>query len=375
MEFETYIYPHIIGTLYGQALGNAWAMPSYFTLEQTWEHFGGWIDQLQPAPPDHPMHAELQAGQVTDDTQLAMTLAQTLITDGQITPEGAIKTVMSWYEQLDGDHSPLVDPSTRRLVTALKSDESPALIGLDCNTHLAAMGISPMGLIHASNPDAAIQDTIIFCTALHLTDVAISGACTVAAAVAQALSPNTTLEEIVDVAIHGALVGLQHGRPGLGASVSRKIDMAVNWAVEGGVSEYDRLQNLYDLIGVTLSVADVVPCAFGVLAMANGNPAETAMYAANLSGKADTVGAIAGAIAGAWQTVDAIALEHIETLQQANPQYNFEEIAQGLYEIAQKNYDAIPPNDEGPLTTSFLDELTSEGASAETSAEDDSSAT
>ena len=105
MEFETNIYPHIIGALYGQALGDAWAMPAYFRLEQTWEHFDGWIDQLQPAPPDHPLHAGLQAGQVTDDTQLAMTLAQTIIADGQITPEGITKTVVSWYDQLDGDHS------------------------------------------------------------------------------------------------------------------------------------------------------------------------------------------------------------------------------------------------------------------------------
>jgi ADP-ribosylglycohydrolase len=164
------------------------------------------------------------------------------------------------------------------------------------------------------------------------------------------------LEQIIEIAIHGAEVGLQHGTPWLGASVARKIEVAVKMAVEGGLSERDRLQNLYDLVGSTLSAADTVPCALGLLVMANGNPVETAIYAATLSGKADTVGAIAGAIAGAWQTVEAIPLEYIETLHQANAQYNFEEIAQGLCGIALQNYQVAPPTDDDSLAP-LLDEL------------------
>lgn len=356
MEFETYAYERILGALYGHALGDAWAMPAYFRPEQTWEHFNGWIEELLPAPSDHPLHAGLQAGQVTDDTQLAMALAQTIIANGQITVEGAAKAIEEWYDQIDGDNSSLVDPSLRQIVTALKADTGSSSIGLDCNTTAGAMSITPIGLIHPGNPDTAIQDAIIACTPVHFTNVAISGACAVAAAVAQAISPNTTLEEIIDIAIHGAEVGLQHGTPWLGASVARKIEVAVEMVVEGGLSEQDRLQNLYDLVGSTLSAADTVPCAFGLLVMANGNPVETAVYAATLSGKADTVGAIAGAIAGAWQTTEAIPHEYIETLHQANPQYNFEEIAQGLCGIALQNYQAAPPGDDDSLAP-LLDEL------------------
>lgn len=356
MEFETSAFPHIIGALFGQALGNAWAMPAYFRPQQTWEHFGGWVEEFYPAPADHPLYAGLQAGQVTADISLALTLAQTLITNGQVTPEGAVRTMVNWYDQLDGDNSPLVGPNTQRVVAALKNNSRPEFISL-CNSHLGAMGISPIGLINPNNPDAAIQDTITFCTATHMTNVATSGACAVAAAVAKALSPTTTLEEIINVAVHGASIGFGHGHPGLGASVARKIDLAVTWALDESVNEHDRLQNLHDLIGVTPSAADIVPCAFGILAMVNGNPVETAVYATALSGKADTVGAIAGAIAGAWHTVDAIPLENIETLQQANPQLNIEEMAEGLYEIARENYHKNQPEPDKPLTSSFFDEL------------------
>ena len=99
------------------------------------------------------------------------------------------------------------------------------------------------------------------------------------------------------------------------------------------------------------------PCAFGVLAMGQGNPIDTAVYAAALSGDADTVGAIACAIAGAWQGIDAIPFEHIQTLRQANPQYDFEETAEALYEIAKNNYYASPPpaNDDTFPSPTFFD--------------------
>ena len=88
--------------------------------------------------------------------------------------------------------------------------------------------------------------------------------------------------------------------------------------------------------------------------MADGNPEEAAIFAAALSGDADTIGAMACAIAGAWQGVDAIPLRHIETIRQANPQYDFEEIAEALYELARINYYAEPPPADDTPSIGFL---------------------
>jgi ADP-ribosylglycohydrolase len=240
-------------------------------------------------------------------------------------------------------------------MAALKSGSSPQSTGLYGDTNGGAMRISPIGLIHPGDPEAAVADAILACTPTHFTDIAVSGACAVAAAVAQALAPDTTLEAIIDVAVRGADTGLRRGTPWYGASVTRKIDFAVQLATDVSLSERERLQNLYDLVGSTLSPADSVPCAFGIVAMANGNPVETAIYAAALSGDADTVAAIACAIAGAWHGVDTIPLEHIDTLRRANPQYDFEEVAEALYEIARANYHAAPPQTEEPqLPPDFL---------------------
>lgn len=343
MDIETFAHAHILGGLYGQALGDAWAMPALLRPELTWERYGGWLESLLPAPADHPVHAGFLAGQVTDDTQQAMALAQVIIRDGKITVPAAAAAVVNWYDQIDGDNSPFVGPSTRRAVQALKAGADPFRSGLRGDTNGGAMRISPIGLIHPGDPEAAVTDAVIACTPTHFTDVAISGACAVAAAVARAMTPDTTLADIIDAGVWGADAGLRYGTPWLGASVGRKIDFAVQLATDMKLSEQDRLRNLYDFIGSTLATADSVPCAFGILAMADGNPVDAAIFAAALSGDADTVGAMACAIAGAWQSIDAIPLEYIQTLRAANPRYNFEETAEGLYDVAIKSTRDLPP--------------------------------
>jgi ADP-ribosylglycohydrolase len=86
------------------------------------------------------------------------------------------------------------------------------------------------------------------------------------------------------------------------------------------------------VIGASLSVPETVGSAFGVLVMAGGDPRQTAIYAANLSGDADTVGAIACAMAGAFSGIEAFdpailaKLEADEVVQA----YGVREIAEGI---------------------------------------------
>lgn len=342
MYLEGYGYSHILGGLIGHALGDAWAMPALYRPRQTWEYYGGWLDSLLPAPPDHPFHADLQAGQITGNTQQALALAQIIIAEQKITVEGAAKAILNWYNQIDGDNSPYVDLNTRQAVSALNAGEDPHTTGVHNNTSGGAMWISPIGLIYPGQPEAAVEDAITACTPTHFTDVAISGACAVAAAIARATTPDTTLEDIIDVAVWGADIGGRYGVPWVGASVSRKIEFAVQLATNANLSEEERIQNLYDLIGSTPVAADAVPCAFGILALADGNPINTAIYAAALSGDASTVGSMACALAGAWQGAETIPTEFVEFIRQANPLYDFDAIATGLDKIAQQNYAAAP---------------------------------
>lgn len=329
------LYERILGGLYGQALGDAFAMPAYLRPEVTRERYGGWIEEFLPGPPDHPVHYDLPAGRVTDDTEQAFALAREMIEAGEVTVEVAAKALVRWYDAIDGDSTPYVGPSTRRAVQALKAGADPLTTGTRGDTDGGAMRISPVGLIHPGDPAGAVLDTAKACTPSHFTDVAISGAAAVAGAIAVALIPESSLEDVLNAARECAVEGQKHGSPWLGASVPRRIDAAVRIAKDS-IPIFERIVNLYDLIGSTLATSEAVPSAFGILMLAEGDIMLCAKYAAALSGDADTVGAMACAIAGAWGGAEVFPTEAVDRLKSANPELDFEKIAQGLSGIAKE---------------------------------------
>ncbi len=148
-----------------------------------------------------------------------------------------------------------------------------------------------------------------------------------------ALAPGARLDAILDAGIAAAEIGRLIGPPYMGASVARRIRLALEIAGRADEPRV-RLQEIYDLVGSTLATSESVPAAFGVLAMAGGDPLQTAIYAAALSGDADTVGAMACAIAGAWRGAGAFRADLIETLRAVNPELDFAGTARRLTDLA-----------------------------------------
>jgi ADP-ribosylglycohydrolase len=276
---------------------------------------------------------------VTDDTEQAVALAESIIEDGHVSVEGAARAIVAWYDRVGGDTCPYVGPSTRRAVQAIKAGADLYKSGLTGDTNGSAMRISPVGLIHPGQVEAAAEDAYVSCIPTHNTDVAVSGAAAVAGAIADAMTPGATLEGIVQSGIYAADLGRKHGNHWLGASVSRRIALAYDIARRKR-PERERIQDLYDIVGTGLPLPESVPAAFGVLVMANGDPVQTATYAAALSGDADTIGAMACAIAGAWQGISAFPITVLDKLRQANPEIDFERLAEGLRAVAERNTQA-----------------------------------
>jgi ADP-ribosylglycohydrolase len=308
-------------------------MSALLTPEQTWQRYGGWIDRFYPGADDFPVHAGLPPGRITDDTEQAFALAASIVEDGGVTVEGAARAVLRWYDQVGGDSCPYVGPSTRRAVQRLKQGADPRESGAWGDTNGAAMRVSVVGLIHPGDVDGAARDAALQATPTHNTDVAMSGAAAVAGAVAMALAPGAQLDAILNAGISAAEIGRRLGPPYMGASVARRIRLALDIAGQGG-DPRARLQDIFDLVGSTLATSESVPAAFGVLAMAGGEPLQAAIYAAALAGDADTVGAMACAIAGAWRGAGAFPAEVVETLRNANPELDFEGTARRLADLA-----------------------------------------
>ncbi len=323
----------ILGVLYGQALGDAFAMPAQVHPDDT-ERCFGWLDSWQAAPADHIVHAGLPAGRITDDTEQAFSIARAVIDAGAVTLDAAVSGLLDWYDRVDGDNSPYVGPSTRRGVNALKAGEDPRTTGLWGDTNGAPMRISPIGALHPGDIEAAVADTVTVCMPTHFTQPAVSGAAAVAGAVATAMVDGVSLEDVIAAGINGAEMGRQHGRRWFGCSVAFKIEQALAIAASAG-DKPCRLRRIYDEVGATLNVPETVGAAFGLLAMADGDPKTTAILAANLSGDADTIGAIACAMAGAFAGYDAIPAEDIAVLEgdAVFREYDTRGIAAGLQRL------------------------------------------
>lgn len=330
------VHNRVLGGLFGQALGDAYAMPAYLHPRDTIENYGEWIEEFLPGPPDHPVHHGLKAGQVTDDTEQAFALAEMIIKEGKVSVSGAAQAIVNWYESIDGDNSPYVGPSSRRACQALREGADPQTTGTQGDTDGGAMRISPVGLIHPGNPNQAVIDAALACTPSHNTRVAISGAAAVAGAIARAMELGTSLEEVLQSGIRSARAGEKYGITWLGASVPRRIELAIT-LTQSSKSLTDKILDLYDLIGSTLATSETVPCAFGILVLAEGDLMNCAKYSAAVSGDADTVGAIACAIAGAWKGYEQFPDWVTSTLESVNNQFDFRKVAEGLTEVALRN--------------------------------------
>lgn len=324
----------IYGGLYGQALGDSFCMPAMLRPEDTWAKFSGWITEFYPGPEDHPFHHGLPAGRVTDDTEQAFALAEAMIADGKVTVEGTAAAIVRWYDHVGGEACPFVGPSTKRAVLAIKHGADLSTTGAQGDTNGASMRISPVGLIHPGDLEGAVRDAHTACIATHNTNVAISGAAAVAGAIAIGMQPGATIDDIVQAGIRAADMAHNMGNPWIGASTSKRIAMAAE-IVRKHTPERERLQEVYDVIGTSLAIPESVPAAFGMFVMANGDPKQTAIYCAALSGDADTVGAMACAIAGAWRGAGAFSPETVDVLRKSNPELDFDKVAQGLNKLAQ----------------------------------------
>jgi ADP-ribosylglycohydrolase len=329
----TTLQSKILGGVYGQALGDAFCMPALLTPAQTRARFGR-ITQLIPAPDDHPVHTGLPAGRITDDTEQAMWLAKSIIADGGVTLEGSARAILGWYDAIGGDTCIFVGPSTRRGVSKIRAGMDLRQTGLMGDTNGAAMRASVVGLIHPGDVEGAARDAAISAIPTHNTGVGCAAAAAVAGAVANALEPDVELRDILAASIKAAQIGEALGEVHLGASVARRIDFAISLARDEMGDDDSRVQAIFDLVGTSLAASEAVPAALGIAALADGDPLRAAMLSAQLSGDADTIGAMACAVCGAWKGIEAIPADMVATLRAANPDYDFDAVAGGLLALA-----------------------------------------
>lgn len=174
----------------------------------------------------------------------------------------------------------------------------------------SAMCISPMGIINACNPRQAALETYELAGLIH-HNFARDGACSMAAAAAEAFSPGATVASILEAAVEYL--------PPRSADVMRSfIEKTLALAYETG--EYTAFRERYSagyiLPGIAMPDArETVPVTLALLYLAKGDPKQTIIYGANFGRDADTIASMAGALAGALHGASALPAEWVEKIR------------------------------------------------------------
>jgi ADP-ribosylglycohydrolase len=321
-----------LGALYGLAMGDALGMPTQsLPRDVITARYGPLIAGFEPAPADHPIAAGLPAGNITDDTEQALLLAELLIAGkGEIDARELAERLLSWEDEMRRRGSlDLLGPSTKHALAELLAGADVEESGRSGQTNGAAMRIAPIGVATPAGDLEALVDRVVMASRVtHNTGIALAGASAVAAAVSAGIEGGS-ITDVILAATAAARLGARRGHWVAGADVASRIQCAIRL----DLSSPDRAAaTIYRIVGTSLATQESVPAAFAVLAAVPDDPWEACRLAASLGGDCDTIAAMAGAIAGACHGAGAFPDTARWTVDSVN-RLDLAPLAAGLLEL------------------------------------------
>jgi ADP-ribosylglycohydrolase len=301
----------------GLAIGDAMGMPTQSMRRTDILADYGPITGLRAAGPRQRIAAGLPAGTVTDDTEQAVLLADLLIKGrGHIDPLVFAGALTQWERAMAARGSlDLLGPSTKEAVRRIAAGIPPAEAGRHGATNGAAMRITPVGLAVPADPLPALVDAVTEASMVtHNTSVGLAAAAAVAAAVSVAVDGGSRADSIeLAVAAANLAAGRGHWVPG------GQIGPRIGWATAhlARVPPAGWAAELDTIVGTSVAAQESVVAAFAILAVAP-SPWEAVCLAASAGGDTDTIGAIAGAMAGAAGGTGAWPAGVVRQVEQVN---------------------------------------------------------
>ncbi len=236
----------------------------------------------------------------TDDTQLAIILAETLLESGEFDEKLFRQKLGRWYIVLPR----LSGRSTKN--AALKCLLGLSRTGYDVPGSSGAMRIAPLGLFYSEDHDILREAAIKSCRVTHTNKSAIAGALAVAFSVAYAVTTETiNVEEYLDLISREA-------RPFDDALATRL--QLLPELLEA--SEDDAVADLLKNSTITGSpIGDIVAAAVFAFIKYPDNFEKSVQFCVNAGWDTDTMAAINGAICGAMNGTDGIPQRYIDNLE------------------------------------------------------------
>lgn len=324
----------IKGCLLGVAAGDALGMPSSMMAPEEIERRFGTIRNFLPAPDDHLIHRGMVAGEVTDDTQQTLAIADSIIEEGSVNAMSVARHLIRWGEEQGVFNTNIAGPSTLRALNLIRNGRPPEESGSVGDTNGACMRIAAVGIYGYGDLSRTLDAVEKACKATHNTNIAIAGASAIAIVIGKALQGQKDIDILIEAAKKAAEMGMQRGNIWYGASLQKRIGLALK-ILEESPDRKNAMHDIYDYIGAGVQIAETVPTCLAILKMTNGDPLDTIRVAANLGGDCDTIAAISGSMAGAIGGAKLFPVSWIRTLENVN-NINFNHYSEQLYKIISK---------------------------------------
>lgn len=174
----------------------------------------------------------------------------------------------------------------------------------------SAMCISPMGIINAGNPRQAALETYDVAGLIH-HNFSRDGACSMAAAVAEAFCPGASVNSVLKAAVEYLPLRSANVMCGF---IESTLSLARATGAYAAFRERYYAERI--LPGIAMPDAcETVPVALSLFYLADGNPRQTILYGANFGRDADTIASMAGALSGALHGASGLPGEWVEKIR------------------------------------------------------------
>lgn len=314
----------VYGCLIGGAIGDSLGAPvEGWTHDRIQEEYGTLEEFKQYYMP----YSNTEPGTITSDTTMRHYLCLALVEyDGRVTPADFADVLR---EHLNPDR---VWINEEIVVKKLSAGIDPWDAGRgSVPDNKATSAIPPIGIINAGDPEQAYQDGYNIASLLqdghhrHAT-------ATVAAGVAEAISPDATIESIVETMMDQST-----------GVVTRALDIALGY-VEATDSTEELIETLYDRFLdwqwpavhwdrekynsgelFSASTLETLPTAVAILASCEGDVNRSIVQGVNYGRDSDAVATVAGSLAGTLNGADKIDDEWKDKVEDRNRDF-FEEL-------------------------------------------------
>jgi ADP-ribosylglycohydrolase len=293
-RFETHALACLVFGVIGDAMGTPTENLEPAEIEQRF----GWVEAFE--------------GDGTDDTILRDMIASALIRTGGYA--NADHWAGEWREQhqaIFGSKVGRFFPSVLHAAAKLRHGYAPRTIAEGTMpSSTSATAIAPVGIVNAGNPRAAAAQAMEIASLIHVTDVAFcqDGAAAIAAAVAEALMPEATVNSVLEAST-------AYLKPWSGKEMLTLIAAALELAGETGDYKLFR-ERYHDKFRQRISCdsRETIPAALAIVRLAKGDPRLAACFGANFGRDTDTVACMAAGICGALSGISSKNAALIECL-------------------------------------------------------------